>query len=156
ADVGGRIAVDVGRSGRVRGVATTAAGLTRLWTGDVVVSAGARAMLSALAIGGKGAPDLDAIARRLTIAAADVDRVWHEPTSVEAYYDAQMNLCTPRPRLDLYDPTWPVCPVGGPYGPAKVVADAAGRAGQALNSLVSDGAVVHGGAVFNTVLGHGV
>src|SRR5262249_15590367 len=52
--------------------------------------------------------------------------------------------------------TWPVRPVGGPYGPAKVVADAAGRPGQGLNSLVSSGAGVHGGAGINTILRHGV
>ena len=156
AEVGGRIAVDVVRNARVRGAVLAPTGLVSLWTGDVVVSAGARAMLSALAIRGDTPVALDALARQLTIAATDVDGFWHEPTSLEAYYDAQMNLCTPRPQLDLYDPSWPVCPVGGPYGPAKVVADAAGRPGQALNSLVSGGAVVHGGAVFNTVLGHGV
>ncbi|HLY38487.1 MAG TPA: hypothetical protein VKU61_10660 [Candidatus Binatia bacterium] len=155
-EVGDRVAVDVGSSGRVRGVVRAPTGLVSLWTGDVVVSAGARAMLSAFSISGDVPLALDALARQLTIAAADVDGFWHEPVSVEAYYDAQMNLCTPRPQLDLYDPNWPVCPVGGPYGPAKVVADAAGRLGQALNSLVSDGALVHGGAVFNTVLGHGV
>src|SRR5262249_58206588 len=41
-------------------------------------------------------------------------------------------------------------------GAAKVVADATGRAGQALNTLVSDGAVIRGGVVINGVLGHGV
>jgi len=157
-EVGSRIAVDVGPAGRVRGFAAAQGGLVAVWTGDVVVSAAALGVLSAAAaglrrnVGGR----LGALARQLTIAAADVDGFWHDPTSIEAYYEAQMNLCTPRPRLDLYDRTWPVRPVGGPYGPAKVVADAAGRPGQALNSLVSSGAVVHGGAVINTILGHGV
>jgi glucose-1-phosphate adenylyltransferase len=67
-----------------------------------------------------------------------------------------MNLCTPRPAFDLYNPAWPLSAVTAGFGPAKVVADAAGRPGQALNSLVSDGAVVRGGVVVNTVLGHGV
>src|SRR5205823_12594676 len=49
-EVGGRVAVDVGRSGRVRGVLLAPTGLVSLWTGDVVVSAGARAMLPAIAI----------------------------------------------------------------------------------------------------------
>ena len=83
-------------------------------------------------------------------------RSWHDPTTLEAYYDAQMDLCTPRPALDLYNPAWPVRPVPSGLGPAKVVADAAGRAGQALNTLVSDGAVIRGGVVINGVLGHGV
>jgi glucose-1-phosphate adenylyltransferase len=81
---------------------------------------------------------------------------WHDPTSLEAYYAAQMDLCTPRPALDLYNRSWPVAAVPSGLAPAKVVADAAGRAGQALNSLVSDGSIIRGGVVFNTVLGHNV
>jgi glucose-1-phosphate adenylyltransferase len=70
-----------------------------------------------------------------------------------------MNLCTPRPALDLYNAAWPIPPVPSGLAPAKVVADTAGRAGQALNSLVSDGSVIRGGVVVNTVVGvvgHGV
>ena len=67
-----------------------------------------------------------------------------------------MNLCTPRPFLDLYNPAWPVRAAGTGLAPAKVVADAAGRAGQALNSLVSEGSVIRGGLVVNSVLGHAV
>ena len=81
---------------------------------------------------------------------------WHDPTTLEAYYEAQMDLCTPHPALDLYNVAWPLLPVASGLGPAKLVADAAGHAGQALNSLVSDGAIIRGGAVFNTVVGHGV
>jgi glucose-1-phosphate adenylyltransferase len=81
---------------------------------------------------------------------------WHDPTSLETYYAAQMDLCTPRPALDLYNPAWPVAPVASGLAPAKVVADVAGRAGQALNSLVSDGSIIRGGVVVNTVVGHGV
>src|SRR5579885_3074542 len=81
---------------------------------------------------------------------------WHEPMSLEAYYGAQMELCTQRPPLDLYNPTWPLPTAAGGLAPAKVVADAAGRAGQALDSLVSDGSVIRGGVVVKSVLGHGV
>jgi glucose-1-phosphate adenylyltransferase len=81
---------------------------------------------------------------------------WHDPTSVEAYYDTQMNLCTPHPAFDLHDPAWPLSAAVSGFGPAKVVADGAGRPGQTLNTLVSDGVLVCGGVVVNTVLGHGV
>jgi glucose-1-phosphate adenylyltransferase len=81
---------------------------------------------------------------------------WHDPTDLETYYAAQMDLCTPRPALDLYNPAWPVAPVASGRAAAKVVADVAGRAGQALNSLVSDGSIIRGGVVVNTVVGHGV
>jgi len=98
----------------------------------------------------------DVLETRLPGSAQGRGAYWHEPTTLEAYYDAQMDLCTPRPALDLYNPAWPVPPIPSGLGPAKVVADATGRAGQALNTLVSDGAVIRGGVVINGVLGHGV
>ena len=141
------------------------------WTGDLVVSRAALgAIFAALPadVPGDDADLLAALAGALRVSAYDVrdnpvpgaphlrGAFWHEPTTLEEYYDAQMNLCTPSPALDLYNAAWPVLPVVSGLGPAKVVADAAGRAGQALNSLVSDGAVIRGGLVVNTVLGHGV
>lgn len=80
---------------------------------------------------------------------------WHEPTSVEAYYHAQMDLCCPRPGLDLFNPAWPLPTPPRPFGPAKVGVDTEGRAGQALNCLLADGAVIRGALVANSVLGPG-
>jgi glucose-1-phosphate adenylyltransferase len=67
-----------------------------------------------------------------------------------------MHLCTPNPPLDLYNPEWPLFSSVSGLGPAKVVADGAGRPGQALNSLMADGAVIRGGVAINTILGQGV
>ena len=147
-----------------------ARGFAFAWTGDLVVSAGALPALLDPALG-EGPHDDDhhllrRLVRRLCVAAYDVldNRVpgasegayWHDPTTLEAYYDAQMDLCTPCPALDLYNAAWPLLPAASGLGPAKVVANAAGRAGQALNSLVSDGVLIRGGTVINTVLGYGV
>src|SRR5262249_12453811 len=33
---------------------------------------------------------------------------WHDPSDLETYYASQMDLCTPEPALDLYDPRWPI------------------------------------------------
>jgi glucose-1-phosphate adenylyltransferase len=141
------------------------------WTGDLVLSGAALpALFAALPFDTRceDATLLEELAQALHVAAYDVrdnpvpgarhrfGAFWHEPTSLEAYYESQMDLCTPRPALDLYNAAWPVLPVASGLGPAKVVADEAGRAGQALNSLVSDGAVIRGGVVVNTVLGRGV
>ena len=141
------------------------------WAGDVVVSAERLDALLDVVPPDGGEDDagpLQTLADALRVVAHDVletrlpgcsqgpGAYWHDPTTLEAYYDAQMDLCTPRPALDLYNPAWPVRPVPSGLGPAKVVADAAGRAGQALNTLVSDGAVIRGGVVINGVLGHGV
>ncbi|HUE29524.1 MAG TPA: sugar phosphate nucleotidyltransferase [Verrucomicrobiae bacterium] len=163
-----RLVVDVPRPS-ADGSRLLPRGCALAWTGDLVVRAGALAPLLAAARGCARAEDhelLGALAQRLTVGAYDGldNRVpgapegtyWHDPTTLETYYEAQMDLCTPRPALDLYNVAWPVRPVASGLGPAKVVGDAAGHAGQALNSLVSDGAIIRGGAVFNTVVGHGV
>ena len=159
-----RHVVDVPRAAADRSLPSPR-GSACAWTGDLVVSAGAVERLLAVA----RAEDhelLGVLVRRLAVAAYDgldnripgapAGTYWHDPTTLEAYYEAQMDLCTPRPALDLYNVAWPLLPVPSGLGPAKVVADAAGHAGQALNSLVSDGAIIRGGAVLNTVVGHGV
>ena len=81
---------------------------------------------------------------------------WRDVGTIDAYYEAQMDLCTPRPALDLHDPAWRLPRVASGLAPAKVVADAAGRSGQALNALVADGSLIRGAAVINTVVGHDV
>lgn len=141
------------------------------WAGDLVISAAALpALLDALPAEplDDDAALLGPLAEACRLVAFDVlesrmpgaphgrGAYWHEPTSLEAYYDAQMDLCRPRPALDLYNPAWPLPLVATGLAPAKVTADAAGRAGQALNALVSDGSVIRGGVVINSVLGHGV
>jgi len=169
-----RIGVDgqVGEARRARSAraASNGTGFFALgWAGDFVVRAEALpAVLSALATEDvrDEARLLATLAARLRMMAYDpLDNhlpgashgaYWHEPTTLEAYYAAQMDLCTPRPLLDLYNPAWPVCAAASGLAPAKVVADPAGRAGQALNSLVSAGSVIRGGVVFNSVLGHAV
>jgi glucose-1-phosphate adenylyltransferase len=145
-------------------------GLARAWTGDLMVSPAALpALLAALRCMAEEPADLlTPLLGSLHVVAYDVEEnrlpgtpqytgaYWHDPTTLEAYYDAQMDLCTPRPALNLYNPAWPLPALPGELGPAKVVADQAGRAGQALNTLVSDGALIRGGVAVNAVLGRGV
>jgi len=146
-------------------------GLAYTWTGDVVLRPAALPALLAAASPEEVSDDtafVAPLAAGLRVAAYDVlegplpgrhpgrPAYWHEPATLEAYYDAQMQLCTPRPDLDLHDPAWPLTPAASGLGPAKVVSDAAGRAGQALNALLADGALVRGGVVLNTVVGYGV
>jgi len=79
---------------------------------------------------------------------------WHEPATLETYYASQMDLCTPEPALDLYDPAWPIRSVTSGLPPAKVSSDAGcGHMGQAVNALLADGCVIRGGAVIRSVVG---
>lgn len=179
-EVGGRIVLGVAGDRCVHEVereparpmpAPGTSGFALSWAGDLIL--GARAVPAVLATASTptardDAATLRALAAALRVASFDIldshlseaahrpRPYWHEPTTLEAYYDAHMDLCTPRPALDLYDPAWPFAPAPTGFGPAKVVADAAGRAGQALNALVAEGSLIRGGVVFNTVLGNGV
>src|SRR5207237_56180 len=137
-----------------------------VWSGDLVARAADLSAVAAVLAAAPRATDdelLDELLRRVDVRVHDVldcprgrAVFWHDPASIEAYYDAQMNLCTSRPSVDLYDGTSAVSAPGGALAPAKVVTDPAGRTGQALNSLLSDGAVICGAIVFNTVVGRGV
>ncbi len=144
-------------------------GFALAWAGDLVIGGGALTRLLARANVGRVRDDHDLLApllKGMRVMAYDVGEsrlpgtaygaYWHVPSTLESYYAAQMHLCTPSPLLDLYNPEWPLLSSVSGLGPAKVVADSAGRAGQALNSLMADGAVIHGGVAINTILGHGV
>jgi glucose-1-phosphate adenylyltransferase len=81
---------------------------------------------------------------------------WRDVGSVDAYFDAHMDLCAVQPVFNLYNEEWPILTHVAPSPPAKFVHDDGDRAGRALNSLVSDGVVVSGGVVRESVLSPGV
>jgi glucose-1-phosphate adenylyltransferase len=142
--------------------------LALAWTGDLIARAGCLAQL--LSTLDAGAPYDDAslvleLARHHHVVAHDLiggatggrQPYWHEPSTVEAYYAAHMELCTDSPRLDLYDPGWPVLGTSeGGLPPAKVVSGEASHAGQALDALLGEGAVIRGGSVIRSVVGRSV
>jgi glucose-1-phosphate adenylyltransferase len=143
-------------------------GFSLTWAGDLVIGGSALTRLLARANAGRVRSDSDLLApllKGLHVSAYDVGdsrlpgaargAYWHVPSTLEAYYTAQMHLCTPNPVLDLYNAEWPLLSSVSGLGPAKVVADGAGRPGQALNSLMADGTVIRGGVAINTILGQG-
>ncbi len=134
------------------------------WGGDFVVRAAAvPRLLRAFEQPGAGnGHTTTTLAETVPVLVHDVARptasgprlYWHEPASLESYYASQMDLCTPEPALDLYDPGWPIRSVTSGLPPAKVTSDAAcGHMGQAVNSLLADGCVIRGGAVIRSVVG---
>ncbi len=84
---------------------------------------------------------------------ADTEReaYWRDVGTVDAYWAANLDLCTIRPSLDLYDHAWPIWTYAEITPPAKFVHDEEGRRGQAVSSLVSGGCIVSG-AELNTSL----
>jgi len=81
---------------------------------------------------------------------------WRDVGTVDAYYEAQMDLCSVVPSLNLYNRRWPIRTASYPDPSAKFTSGMDGRPGQALGSIVSGGCVVCGGIVLNSILGRGV
>ena len=76
--------------------------------------------------------------------------------TIDAYYEANMDLRSVSPELNLYNREWPVRTTSYPDPPAKFTFDEENRRGQAIDSIVSGGCILSGGMVRNSVLGRGV
>jgi len=72
--------------------------------------------------------------------------------TIDAYYEANMDLVAVIPQLNLYDPEWPILAHQQPYPPAKTVLLEEGRVGMALNSILSHGSIISGGSVKRSIL----
>ncbi len=81
---------------------------------------------------------------------------WRDVGTIDAYYEANMDLNHVKPELNLYNREWPVRSTSFSNPPAKFVFDEDNRRGQAIDSIVSDGCIVSGGIVRKSVLGRGV
>ncbi|HEV2401348.1 MAG TPA: glucose-1-phosphate adenylyltransferase [Candidatus Sulfotelmatobacter sp.] len=81
---------------------------------------------------------------------------WRDVGTIDAYYEANMDLNHVKPELNLYNREWPVRSTSYPDPPAKFVFDEDGRRGEALDSIVSGGCILSGGRVRKSVLGRTV
>lgn len=81
---------------------------------------------------------------------------WRDVGTLDAYYEASMDLVSVHPHLDLYNEAWPIRGLQPLCGPAKFVfRDEHGhRTGQATDSLIGAGAIVSGAAVEHSILFH--
>jgi glucose-1-phosphate adenylyltransferase len=77
---------------------------------------------------------------------------WRDVGTLEAYYEANMDLVSVSPVFNLYDAHWPIRTHQRQYPPAKFVFAESPRVGHALDSLVSSGCIISGGSVQNCVL----
>ena len=81
---------------------------------------------------------------------------WRDVGTLQAYYDANLDLKDVRPKLNLYNWDWPIRSVSYNDPPAKFVFDEARRRGHAIQSIVSSGCILAGGEVKDSVLGRNV
>jgi glucose-1-phosphate adenylyltransferase len=81
---------------------------------------------------------------------------WRDVGTVDAYWQANVDLTDTVPELDLYDQDWPIWTYGEVTPPAKFVHDLDGRRGSAVSSLVSGGCIVSGASIRRALLFTGV
>ena len=81
---------------------------------------------------------------------------WRDVGTVDAYWEANIDLTDVVPELDLYDRSWPLWTYSEITPPAKFVHDVDGRRGCAVSSLVSGDCIVSGSSIHRSLLSTGV
>jgi glucose-1-phosphate adenylyltransferase len=81
---------------------------------------------------------------------------WRDLGTIDAYYDANMDLCSIDPLFNLYNRSWPLRTVSFADPPAKFVFDWKDRQGMAVNSIVAEGTIISGSYVHNCIVGRNV
>jgi glucose-1-phosphate adenylyltransferase len=81
---------------------------------------------------------------------------WRDVGTIDAFYDAHMDLISISPIFNLYNREWPILTRPDPLPPAKFVFDDEDRRGQALDSMVCAGVVISGATARRSVLSPGV
>jgi glucose-1-phosphate adenylyltransferase len=80
-------------------------------------------------------------------------KYWRDIGTLDAYFEANMDLCHVNPEFNLYDPEWPLRTYQPQAPPAKFVfAEPGSRCGQALDSIISPGCIVSGSTISGSVL----
>jgi glucose-1-phosphate adenylyltransferase len=95
-------------------------------------------------------------ANRIAGEPEDVGAYWRDVGTIDAYYEANMDLRSVWPALNLYNRQWPLRTSSFPDPPAKFTFDEENRRGQAIDSIISGGSILSGGVVRNSVLGRWV
>ncbi len=78
---------------------------------------------------------------------------WRDVGTIDAYYEANMDLVSVSPVFNLYDKSWPLATWQQQYPPAKFVFADPDRTGTAIDSIVAGGSIISGGRVEGSVVG---
>jgi len=81
---------------------------------------------------------------------------WRDVGTIDAYYEANMDLRDAKPHLNLYNPYWPLRTAYYNQPPAKFVFNEESRRGMSVHSVISEGCIISGGSVRNSILGRSV
>ena len=80
------------------------------------------------------------------------DRYWRDVGTIDAFYEANMDLLRPVPAMDLYQGDWPIRTYEGQHPPARSVPGRSGREAEIVNCMLASGTLVVGGAVRHAIL----
>jgi glucose-1-phosphate adenylyltransferase len=101
-----------------------------------------------------------AIAHRFTDSCVrssfEAEAYWRDVGTIDAYWEANIDLTAALPGLDLYDQDWPIWTFAEVTPPAKFVHNEQGRRGEAVDSLISGGCIVSGASLHHSLLFTGV
>lgn len=86
----------------------------------------------------------------------EAEAYWRDVGTIDAYWEANIDLTAPVPALDLYDKSWPIWTYAEITPPAKFIFDDEGRRGHAVDSLVSGGCIISGAGLRRSFLFTGV
>ncbi|MFV0431773.1 MAG: glucose-1-phosphate adenylyltransferase [Alphaproteobacteria bacterium] len=81
---------------------------------------------------------------------------WRDVGTIDSYWEANMDFCAVTPELNLYDENWPIWTYKTHRPSAKFVFNDEGRCGMAVDSLVSDGVIISGSKVSNSLISSNV
>jgi glucose-1-phosphate adenylyltransferase len=86
----------------------------------------------------------------------EAEAYWRDVGTVDAYWEANIDLTAVVPALDLFDRDWPIWTYAEITSPAKFVHDQEGRRGCAISSLVAGGSIISGATVTHSLLSNHV
>lgn len=80
------------------------------------------------------------------------DRYWRDVSTIDSYYQANMDLLDQTPPMNLYQNDWPIRTYAGQHPPARTVPGKFGDEGISINSIIAGGAVIAGGSSQHSIL----
>lgn len=80
------------------------------------------------------------------------DRYWRDVGTIDAFFEANMDLLQPRPPINLYQPNWPIRTYEPQVPPARMIPGPTGQQGELVNSMLASGVVIEGGLVRHSIL----
>jgi glucose-1-phosphate adenylyltransferase len=80
------------------------------------------------------------------------DRYWRDVGTIDAYYEANMDLLRPMPAIDLYQGDWPIRTYEGQHPPARSVHGMSGREAEIVNCMLASGTLIVGATLRHAIL----